>query len=298
MAIKIGNAPCSWGIYEFKDIEPKYPYEQVLDEIAETGYTGMEFGPWGYLPGDVDALRSALDRRGLQMLSSFVPVKLVDAAAHEDGLNHARQVGGLLAALGAEVIVLSDDNGTVPEAVRNAGRIQGSRLNADEWDVFAAGVNLIARHVHDEFGLKIVFHHHCAGYVETAEETRQLLSRVDPDLVGLCLDTGHWHYAGGDALEAIHEYGERVRYLHFKDCDPVIRQRCIDEELDHFQATGMGVYCELGKGEVDFAGILDAVTKLGYDNWVIVEQDVLVDDLDAPRLSAQRNRDYLRGLGY
>lgn len=298
MAFKIANAPCSWGIYEFKDIAPKYPYSRVLDEIVETGYAGLEYGPWGYLPTDPDLLKEELAKRNLQLLSSFVPVKLVDAAAHQAGLAHALKVGRVLAAVGAKFLVLSDDNGTVPEAVKMAGRIQGARLSADQWDVFAAGVNLIAREVHDQLGLNVVFHHHCAGYVETAEETRQLMKRADPDLVGLCLDTGHWHYAGGNALDAIHEYGERVRYLHFKDCDPRIRQRCIEQELDHFQATGQGVYCELGQGEVDFPGIFAAMEKLGYDGWVIVEQDVLVDDLAAPKLSAQRNRDYLHQLGY
>ncbi len=298
MPFKIANAPCSWGIYEFKDIAPQYPFGQVMDEIVETGYTGLEYGPWGYLPTEPERLKAELDQRGLQLLSSFVPVKLVDANAHAEGLAHALQVGSVLAAVGAKFLVLSDDNGTVPERIKNAGRIQGSQLSGDEWDVFAAGVNQIARQVHDQLGLNVVFHHHCAGYVETAEETRQLMSRVDADLVGLCLDTGHWHYAGGDALAAVHEYGERVRYLHFKDCDPTIRQQAITQELDHFQATSLGVYCELGKGEVDFLGILAAMDKLGYDGWVIVEQDVLVKDLDAPKQSARRNRDYLRQLGY
>jgi inosose dehydratase len=298
MAFKIANAPCSWGIYEFKELEPKYPYQRVLDEIQETGYAGLEYGPWGYLPSDPVVLNQELAQRGLQLLSSFVPVKLVDAAAHDDGLAHALQVGKVLQAVGAQFLVLSDDNGTVPEAVKMAGRITSPRLSADQWDVFATGVNTIAREVHRQLNLQVVFHHHCAGYVETAEETRQLMQRTDPDLVGLCLDTGHWHYAGGNALDAIKEYGERVRYLHFKDCDPAIRQICIEQELDHFQATGKGVYCELGQGEVDFPGILAAMQQLGYDGWVIVEQDVLVSDMDAPRQSARRNREYLRGLGF
>ncbi len=298
MPIRIANAPVSWGIYEFEGIEPKFPYTRVLDEIADTGYAGLELGPWGYLPTDPDALRPELARRGLQLLSAYVPVKLVDADAHAAGEAHALKVGRLLAALGAPVIVLADDNGTVPELVRRAGSRRGSYLNGDQWAVVAAGVNRIARAVHDQLGLKLVFHHHCAGHVETPEETRQLLSRTDPDLVGLCLDTGHWHYAGGDALQAVQEFGERVRYLHLKDCDPNIRQLCIDEQLDYFAAVQAGVFCELGRGGVDFPGVLAAVENLGYDGWAIVEQDILTDDPDAPRRSARQNRDYLRRLGY
>ncbi|NDJ62196.1 MAG: TIM barrel protein [Chloroflexi bacterium] len=295
--MKIANAPVSWGIYEFADIAPKYPYTRVLDEIVETGYTGIELGPWGYLPTDPQMLRAELNARNLKLLSSYVPVNFVDPSAIEAAEAQALQVGRLLADLDAVCIVLADDNGQVPELVQQAGRRHGSRLTAAQWEAYAAGVNRVARTVFDATGLKVVFHHHCAGYVETAEETRHLMGRTDPDLVGLCLDTGHWHYAGGDALEAISEYGERVRYLHFKDCSADIRQLAIDERMDYFAATAAGVFCELGDGAVDFPGVITAMTRLGYDGWAIVEQDVLVADLDAPRQSARRNRDYLRKLG-
>ncbi len=297
MTIKIGNAPVSWGIYEFKDLAPKYPYTTVLDQIAETGYTGLELGPWGYLPTDPELLRSELEQRNLQLLSSFVPINFLDESAWAEGEAHALQVGRLLAQLGAVCIVLADDNGTVPELVQQAGRRHGCYLTRDQWDVYGRGVNRVARKVYDETGLKVVFHHHCGGYVETAEEVRSLMNRADQDLVGLCLDTGHWHYAGGDAIKALDEYGERVRYLHLKDCDASIRTLAVQERMDYFAAVAAGVFCELGEGAVDFPKLLADVQSLGYDGWAIVEQDVLVDDPDAPLQSARRNREYLRKLG-
>lgn len=297
MTIRVASAPVSWGIYEFKDIEPKYPYGRVLDEIAETGYTGIELGPWGYLPTEPDVLGRELAARNLRVLSSFVPVRFADPddlAAQEA---QALRVGRLLASQGAIAIVLSDDNGTIPDLVQRAGWRGGSILTPDEWDVYAAGVNRVARTVFDETGLRVVFHHHCAGYVETPEETRALMDRTDPDLVGLCLDTGHWHYAGGDAVQCIREYGERVRYLHFKDCDPAIRAKGWAEHMPYFPVTALGLYCELGQGEVDFPGIVREMTALGYDGWAVVEQDVFVEDLDAPRQSSRRNREYLHSIG-
>ena len=41
-----------------------------------------------------------------------------------------------------------------------------------------------------------------------------------------------------------------------------------------------------------------AIDELGYKGWVIVEQDVLVSDIDAPLQSARRNREYPRTLNY
>ncbi len=297
MSIKVANAPVSWGIYEFEGIEPRYPFAQVLDEIVETGYTGIELGPYGYLPSDPGLLREELDKRNLQLLSAFVPVKLVDTDAHTAGVAEALKVGKLLAALGAQYVVLADDNCAVPELTAQAGQRTGSRLSAAEWDVFAEGVNRVARAVNSELGLKVVFHHHCGGYVETPEETRQLMERADHDLVGICLDAGHWHYGGGDAVECIREFGERVRYLHLKDCSAEIAQHCRENKQGYFKAVEAGVFCELGKGEVDFPAVLSAMNELGYDGWAIVEQDILSDDLDAPKQSAQRNREYLRQIG-
>lgn len=297
MSIRLANAPVSWGIYEFEGADQKYSYQRVLDEIVETGYDALELGPWGFLPTDPDVLRPELEQRGLKLLSSFVPVNFADPASLEQGEAHALKVGRLLKALDAVAIVLADENGTVPELVQRAGQRSGSYLSSSQWDTYAAGVNQVARRIYDELGLKVVFHHHCAGYVETPEETRQLMERTDYDLVGLCLDTGHWEYAGGDSLEAVREYGDRVRYLHLKDCDPNIRALALEERMDYFAATAAGVFCELGEGSVDFPGIVREMTGYGYDGWAIVEQDVLTDDLDAPRQSARRNRDYLRSIG-
>jgi inosose dehydratase len=295
--IKIASAPVSWGIYEFEGIEPKFRYTQVLDEIAGTGYTGIELGPYGYLPTDPDLLRAELGRRGLQLLSAFVPVNLVDAKTHEDGSQVALKVGRLLAALAAKYIVLADDNGKVPELVQQAGQRTGSKLTSDQWDVFATGVNTIARRLNDELGMQVVFHHHCAGYVETPDEVHQLMNRADPDLVGLCLDTGHWHYAGGDAVECMQEYGERVRYLHFKDCSGEIAQQCRDQKKDYFAAVAAGVFCPLGEGVVDFPGVVREAQARGYNGWAIVEQDILTDDPNLPKRCSQANRDYLKSLG-
>ncbi|MCA9912371.1 MAG: TIM barrel protein [Anaerolineae bacterium] len=297
MPIKVASAPVSWGIYEFEGIEPKFPYTQVLDEIAETGHTGMELGPWGYMPTDPTILRAELDQRGLQLLSSFVPVKLVDASAHGEAEAFALKVGALLAELGANYVVLADDNGTVPELTKKAGQRTGTMLDAGQWDVVASGVNHIARKIKDELGLHTVFHHHSAGYIETPDEVRELFKRTDPDLVGLCLDTGHWHFGGGDAVACIQEFGERVRYLHLKDYDPAVHQRVREEGLDYFQAVQAGIFCELGKGAVDFPAVIAEMEKLGYDGWAIVEQDVLTEDATAPKKISQANRDYLKSIG-
>ncbi|MBN9413914.1 hypothetical protein ABS71_13060 [bacterium SCN 62-11] len=292
MNIRLASAPVSWGIFEFEGLEPRFPWAQVLDEIAETGYVGTELGPYGYLPTDSTQLKVELDRRNLRMLSAFVPVDLTDPAAHQAGLETALQVGGLLAALGAPLLVLADNNGSVPELVKQAGQRSGTYLK--DWKNLADGVELVRRRLADELGLTTVFHHHCAGHVETPEEVEALLERSQ---VQLCLDTGHWHYAGGDAVDCLKRLGSRVGYLHFKDCHPEIAAHCRTHNLNYFEAVKAGLFCPLGEGEVDFPGILAELARQGYDGWAVVEQDVLVEDLEAPRRFSQQNREYLQSIG-
>src|SRR5579871_5705224 len=122
----VGNAPCSWGMLEFDEAKgEQIPFDRMLDELTETGYTGTELGDWGYMPTDPAGLKGELDKRGLMMLGAFVPVALKDPSAHEAGIANAVKTARLLAAVGgnpAPYLVLADDNGTVLDRTRMAGR--------------------------------------------------------------------------------------------------------------------------------------------------------------------------------
>jgi hypothetical protein len=54
-------------------------------------------------------------------------------------------------------------------------------------------------------GVRAVFHHHAGTYFETPSEIERLLSITDPSLLGLCLDTGHYFYGGGDPVKPAHK---------------------------------------------------------------------------------------------
>ena len=109
-----------------------------------------------------------------------------------------------------------------------------------------------------ETGLKTVFHHHCAGYVETQDEIARLLELTDPQILGLVFDTGHYTYGSGgaDAVAALDRFRERIWYVHLKDCHPGVAAQARTRGWDYFQALRHGVFCELGKGSVDFPGVL------------------------------------------
>lgn len=299
--IKIANAPCSWGALEF-DLEEKSEeigFQQVLDEIKETGYLGTELGDWGYMPTDPAMLRAEIDKRGLTLLGAFVPVALADEEQHAQGAEVALRVAKLMyeAGYGDAFVVLADENGTVRERTFNAGRITPEMgLTKEQWKVYAAGAERIAKAVKDKYGIRTVFHHHCAGYVETPNEIETLLSLTDPKLVGLCLDMGHYAFGGGDPVKALEKYRDRIWHVHFKDFSPDAAKASREANGDYFDAIKRGVFCELGKGAVDFKSIVALLRDMDYDDWAVVEQDIL-PGMGNPKLCAKSNRDFLRSLG-
>jgi len=297
--IKIANAPCSWGALEF-DLGAAAPdHLQVLQEIRETGYVGTELGDWGFMPTEPAALRAVVGGQGLDLIGAFVPVALADEAAHEEGITSALRVAGLLKDAGypEAVIVLADDNGTVAERTIHAGRISPNMgLDEAHWSAFARGATAIAKAVRDRHGMRTVFHHHCAGYVETPEELDKLLSLTDPELLGLCFDTGHYAFGGGDPLAGIAKYRDRIWHVHFKDYDPQVGKQSRRKGWDYFESVRQGVFCELGKGSVDFAGVLEVLKSTDYQGWIVVEQDVL-PGMGTPKVCARNNRVYLEHLG-
>src|SRR5580698_11441028 len=213
------SAPDSWGVLDYPGPSWEQSYQKMLDEMVLAGYTGTELGPYGFFPTDPAVLSPELSKRNLKLLGSFVPAPLSDPASTKLVVDQIRKVGGLLAALGAPFLVLADAQSD--ERDRIAGRVpaDGSKgLNAGQWK-HVAKVVAEAAQVTEEFGLDLVFHPHASTYVETPRETEQFFDATSGSPVGLCLDTGHCVYAGGDPAAEAKKYREILRFVHVKDID-------------------------------------------------------------------------------
>lgn len=300
--IRVGNAPCSWGLIGGYEATLETPYAQVLDEMAAAGYAGTELGDWGYLPTDPEQLSDDLARRDLAMIGGLVPVSLADRPAHTAAVADALRTARLLAAVASAgapspLLVLADTIGSDPVRVRNAGRIAPEDgLTGEQWSVFGEGAGKIARAVRDETGLRTVFHHHCAGYVETPGETARLMELTDAAELGLCFDTGHWALGGGDVLEAFDRYRERIWHVHFKEYHAGVAAQMRSEGLNYFEGLANRVFHRPGTGDVDFPALLGAMRSSGYEGWVVVEDELPPGDGD-PEESARADRAYLQSLG-
>ena len=149
-------------------------------------------------------------------------------------------------------------------------------------------------------GFEAVLHPHAGTYVETADEIARVVDRLDPGLVGLCLDTGHFRFGGADPAAAVHAYHELIRHVHIKDCTSRVMDDVKAEGKGLEEALARGVFTELGEGDSGIETVIEALRAHDYRGWLVVEQDrfLRMSDTPASVVAAQRrNREYLRRLG-
>jgi len=301
---RIANAPCSWGVIGGG---PAVGGERMLDELVAAGYHGTELGDYGFLPTDPALLRASLERRGLTLLGGFVGVELHRADAVSEARGEVLRVARLMAAAAPSgrrpLFILADADGRDPVRALHAGRIGPEQaLSGDDLRRFAERAEEVARWVAGETGLATAFHPHGGGWIETPDEVDALLSATDPDLIGLVFDTAHHVYGSGVpdpgdlAAAGIDRFWGRIRTVHLKDCAADVAARARGEGWAYERAVRAGLYCELGRGSVDFAAVLGTLGRHGYDDWLTVEQDVF-PGMGTPLESARRNRAYLASLG-
>jgi inosose dehydratase len=221
---------------------------------------------------------------------------MADLADPADWPKLERQVlgaGELLAAFDAKFLVLID---STYSDERTGRPLRPTRLDDAGWQRLIGTTHRVADIVRAKFGLQVVFHPHAETNVEYEDQIERFLADTEPH-VGLCLDTGHHAYRGGDPVRFMRQHFERIPYLHVKSVDGDIQRKVEAEHIPFSQAVGMDMFCDLQKGAVDFVAFRDVLRDINYEGWAIVEQDMYPAPFDKPLPIARRNRAYLRELG-
>jgi inosose dehydratase len=299
MAIQAASAPINWGIMEHVELPADYTYGRVLDEIAKAGYSGTELGPYGFFPTDAGVLRRDLEKRFLTLCSAFIDIELGNASAHQAGLAEVTRSAKLISEAGAKLLVLSDK--ITPARNATAGRRSEANQiswNESEWKAATIAIREVITRS-KALGLRVAFHHHAGGHVETPEEVDRLFSLFPANELGLCLDTGHYIYGGGDAVAFLEKQVSRVWCVHLKDVYDAKANEARRARMNFHAAVRHGIFAPLGKGSVDFPRIVQLLRNGHYDGWVVVEADVLPGGVgsDSPLANAIAGREYLRQLG-
>ncbi|MEO0386729.1 MAG: TIM barrel protein [Pseudomonadota bacterium] len=296
MSIRIGNAPCSWGV-EFAG-DPRNPdWREVLRQCAAAGYGGIELGPVGFMPEDPPQVADALAQEGLTLIGGVVFRPFHDPAAWDDVMDGAKRTCQALVAHGAAHLVLIDS--IAPRRAPTAGRAaEAEAMTTADWTAFRDRIATVARMGSEEYGLTVGIHAHAGGFMDFEPELERLLAEVDENLLKICFDTGHHSYAGFDPVAFMRRHIDRISYVHFKDIDPVVKADVIARRTGFYEACGQGIFCKLGEGDVNFEAARETLLDAGFSGWCTVEQDIDPTLDVTPEADARANRGYLAAIGF
>ena len=119
-----------------------------------------------------------------------------------------------------------------------------------------ACVNAVGARAHAA-GLTSAFHPNSpsGSIFRTAEDYAIMLEGLDSKNVGFAPDAGHIAKGGMDPIEVFRETLPLIRHVHFKDMDAA------------------GQWEEMGRGGIDFRGLVDLLRQADYRGWIMIEDE-------------------------
>lgn len=302
-AVQVANAPVSFGVFELTGGQGDLPDPiALLDAVADAGYTGIDLGPVGYL-GDETQLPRRLEERGLGLAGAWVALRLGARDGFDQDLTELDRVLDVLDAAretvpGHPPRPTLADAGSPERRANPGGGVDRPdlRLDTGGWQRLADRLATATNRCRER-GYEPTFHHHACTYVEAPDEIDDLLTYSE---VGLCLDTGHVALGGGDPVVALHRWADRINHVHLKDVRLDVLRQVIDEQAGMRAVWQRGAFCELGTGDADVGAVLAVLSDIGYEGWLVVEQDRIPtpdEGLDAAAAAQRRNRAWLQERG-
>jgi inosose dehydratase len=263
---RVAGAPISWGVCEVPGWGYQLEPDRVLSEMAGLGLPATELGPDGYLPIDASRLEAALADHGLGLVAGFVPAVLHEPGVLAEELERVAAQADLLAAAGAEVLVLAASTG-------RDGYEAGADLDATSWASFVAGIGRVID-LGSERDLTVALHPHQGTVIEGPRQVERLL---ESSPVSLCVDTGHLMVGGADPAELTTDARDRVAHVHLKDVSADLAEQVRAGRMGYRDAVAAGMYRPLGSGDVDVTAIVSALEASDYDGWYVLEQDAVLE---------------------
>lgn len=296
--IKVAGAPVSFGVFELGETAGgSLPGpDEVCGILSRYGYSGIDLGPLGFL-GRGASLRKRLSGHGLSLAGGWIDLPFSDPFAFEAALpklSEALDVFVEAAGVGQRrppLPTLADSGSDLRRA--NPGGGADVALDSEGWKTVAGNVRVAAKIVRER-GFEPTFHHHACTHVETPEEIDRFLDSTD---VGLTLDTGHLILGGGDPVEGLSRWGDRVNHIHIKDARADVLRAVVSDKGEMRDVWAGKAFVPLGAGDLNVDGFMSELVASGYDGWLVVEQDTIPQPEDDPGLADKHhaiNRNVLR----
>jgi inosose dehydratase len=267
----IGIVPIIFANDDLPELTPAIDPETLVAEIARLGFSGCQLSR--ALPSGA-ALKPALERRGVRIAEVYAALPCNSDGPTAGARDQAFERLDALRRTDGDVLVFSYH--LSEERIGWSGRANqpgAPSLTAEGRSRALDLIHEVAREAKSS-GHPLVYHPHTGTFVETPAEVEWLMASTDADLVGLCLDVGHYIVGGGDPVDAIRRYGRRIRHVHMKDVDPGVLEQLRAGALPGFlDALEARIFTELGNGVLDVLGVTRELAALDYSGWIMCEQD-------------------------
>ena len=266
--VKLAIAPIGWTNDDMPDLGAENTFEQCVSEMALAGYTGCEVG--NKYPKDPAVLKHYLDIRGLQVCNAWFSSLLL-SDGYDATIEAFKKHMDFLYALGARVIGASEQGNSIQGKPVSIFKNK-PRYTEEQWKIVANGFNDMGKLARDK-GMYFTVHHHMGTGVQTAAEVDKLMDMTDPNLVYLLFDTGHFAFAGEDAVAVLKKYIHRIKHVHVKGIRYAALEKAKENDYSFLDAVRYGTFTVPGDGDYDFTEVFDILAENNYEGWIVVEAE-------------------------
>jgi inosose dehydratase len=265
-SVEIGYAAITWA---GRDLD-------AIDDIASLGFHGIQLRSnilpsFGTRPA---ALRELLAAHRLTFVAFSSGSVGIDVARTKQQIDEHVANARFLADAGGKYLQLTDE--------RPAGRA----VSPDDCARLGEILSEIGRRT-SELGIPLGYHPHMGSIGERPEDADRVLAAADPRYVKLLLDVAHYRQGGGDPVDAIRRYRERLLLLHIKDVESPVPS----------DPKSAYRFVELGRGRVNIRAVFDTLRDVGFGGWAIIELDQVTERTRTPKQSAEISKRYLGTIG-
>jgi len=269
------DLPVGLQLYSVREMLPKDPQE-TLDKVRAAGYQEVEAA--GFFGYSADQVKDAMTQAGLRCVSAHYAWNAIDGKV--DAIIDYHKT------LGAEYVICSFPGykNPAPPPPTDGSRPRRRSFTMEDWHWNAEQFNRVGKQF-TAAGLKFGYHNH------TMEFTRQdgkvpfdeLLRLTDPALVTMELDCGWVAVGGGDPVDYLRRYPDRISMLHVKDF------KKMDKPAD---MNAPPPAAELGQGTTDFRAIFAAAKKGAIKHYFVEQEEFDMPPWESLKVDA----DYMKNL--
>ena len=261
--IHFGYAAITWGGND----------RQAIEDIAAVGFRGIQLRSNSIAEfGSPAAVRDLLSQHELKFVALSSGNLLSDPAVAKKSISeHA-----------AHAKFLRDAGGLYLQVIDN--RPKGRATTPADYKNLGKALTELGKRTAD-LGIPLGYHNHMGSLGERPEELDQIMNASDPRYLKLELDIAHYCQGGGDPAKAIEKFGDRLLFMHIKDVERLPGGK----DPQHSYR-----FVELGHGLVDIPAVFEALRKVNFRGWAVVELDEIPENAHSPKEAAAANKEYLQ----